>query len=279
MRIVVTGSSGRIGQEIVRQLQPTHQVTGLDIRPGPTTHVCGNLTDQALVTRLLTGTEAVIHTAALHAPHIDKYSKSDFVEVNVRGTLHLLEAAVTQGVQRLVLTSSTSVYGHALETPGAATWVTEELTPRPRDIYDITKLAAEELCRHFAATTHLQTRVLRTSRFWEEPWPDRAVYRLYRGLDVRDAARAHVLAVENGQLAFGLYNISARPDFVAPEAAELYTNAAAVVARHYPQAAAVFARRSWPLPSCIDRVYCIDKAQAELHYQPEYNFAELLATL
>lgn len=269
-----------MGQEIVRQLQGRHEVVGADLRPGPHTTHCGSLTDKAFVARAVRGAEVVVHAAALHAPHVPSHPKEAFVDTNIKGTLHLLEAATPAGVRRLVLTSSTSVYGHALEpSDEAAVWVTEALTPQPRDIYDITKLAAEQLCRHFADTSPLQVRVLRIGRCWDEPWPARAVYRLYRGLDVRDAAQAHVLAVENDTIQFGLYNVAAQIGFEPNECSALYSNAAAVIARHYPQAAAVFARRGWVLPPCIDRVYSSHRAQTELGYRPQHNFAELLAAL
>lgn len=120
MRILVTGSSGNIGQEIVRQLPSRHAVTGVDCRPGPSTHVCADLTDRAAVEPLVARADAIVHTAALHVAHVAPHSKEAFVEVNIKSTLYLLEAAVRHGMRRLVYTSSTSAYGHALEARGVA---------------------------------------------------------------------------------------------------------------------------------------------------------------
>src|SRR5207244_12483588 len=119
-------------------------------------------------------------------------------------------------------------------------WVTEELTPRPRDIYDITNLAAEELCCLFARDHNLPTICLRVSRFFEQS-PDLMVaYRLYRGADVRDIAAAHVLAARNQGIAFDIFTISARSPFRREDTLELLTNAPAVIRRYYPDAEEVF---------------------------------------
>ena len=97
----------------------------------------------------MAGVEAVIHTATLHKPHIATHSRQDFVDTNITGTLNLLEEAVAQEVKAFVFTSTTSVFGRALQpAPDApAAWITEDVTPVPRNIYGVTKAAAEDLCQ------------------------------------------------------------------------------------------------------------------------------------
>src|SRR6201999_288202 len=89
---------------------------------------------------------------------------------NVTGTLNLLEEAVAAGVEAFVYTSTTSVFGDALSPPpGApAAWVTEEVVPEPKNIYGVTKAAAEDLCQLFHRNQKLACVVLRTSRFFPE---------------------------------------------------------------------------------------------------------------
>jgi len=65
----------------------------------------------------------------------------------MHGTLNVLEAAIAGGAGRVIYTSSTAIYGRAIADEDAATWVTEDVAPQPRDIYEITKWAAEQLCR------------------------------------------------------------------------------------------------------------------------------------
>jgi UDP-glucose 4-epimerase len=109
------------------------------------------------------GVQAVFHTATVHKPHVATHSRQDFVDINITGTLNLLEEAVTAGVESFVFTSTTSVFGDALVPPvGApAAWVTEEVTPIPKNIYGVTKAAAEDLCQVFHRNQGLACIVLR----------------------------------------------------------------------------------------------------------------------
>lgn len=132
------------------------------------------------------------------------------LDVNVTGTLNLLEEAAAAGVGSFVLTSTTSVYGHALSPPAGelAAWITEQTVPMPKNIYGITKLVAENLCELFARDRGLPSIVLRTGRFFPEQDDDetaRLSYDstnlkvnefLYRRADIADVAHAHLLAME-----------------------------------------------------------------------------------
>ena len=114
MNVLVTGSSGWLGQTLVpRLLHDGHRVVGLDPEPGPTTAVVGSVVDRALVRRIIRGQgiEAIVHAAARHKPHIEAHDNSEFVAVNVQGTLNLLEESVAEGskVDRFVFTSTTSL--------------------------------------------------------------------------------------------------------------------------------------------------------------------------
>ncbi|MFL5347788.1 MAG: NAD-dependent epimerase/dehydratase family protein [Hyalangium sp.] len=276
MRVLVTGSSGQLGREVCRQLSEAHTVTGLDAVPGPFTQVLGLVEDRALVFEQVSRVDAVVHVASLHAPHRDQLPKARFVDVNVQGALHLLEAAVAHGCRRFVYTSTTSVYGRAMEPRGeSAVWVTEELTPEPRDIYDVTKLAAEQLCRLIHQEHGLPVIILRTSRFYPQPYEVLAIHRLHRGLDVRDCAEAHRLALES-PVPFGLYNVSARSPFQREDLVALWHDAAGVIQRRAPEVAELLARRAIALPSRLDRVYVIGRAEAELGFHPRFNALEFL---
>ncbi len=273
MRILLTGSSGQLGAEIARQLSAKHHIIGLDLLPGEWTNQHGSVTDRDLIFSLAKDADAIIHTASLHARHLlEGATKQAFIETNISGTLHLLEAALRYGVQRFVYTSTTSVYGFALVPTDKAVWVTEELTPRPRDIYDITKLAAEELCQHFAVANALPCICLRTSRFFPEEPEQTASYRLYRGADVRDVAAAHALAVTNQEIHFDLFNISAHSPLQEKDMPALLHDAPSVLRRRVPGIEELYAARGWALPKRIDRVYVTTRAEQNLKYQPRYNF-------
>jgi UDP-glucose 4-epimerase len=159
---------------------------------------------------------------------------------------------------------------------GEAVWVTEELVPRPRDIYDITKLAAEQLCRNIALSTGMSTLCLRVSRFFAQTPQLQAVYRLYRGVDVRDAAAAHILGLTTPGMAFDMMNISARSPFRKSDLPMLLRNAPVVLQERVPHVVEVFAQHRWDLPASIDRVYVIEKAERLLGYHPVYSFDEFI---
>src|SRR5580704_3970831 len=98
MKVLVTGSSGHLGEALVRTLRDLqHQVVSLDILESPfTTHI-GSITDRASVRRSMSGVQSVFHAATLHKPHVATHSRQDFVDTNLTGTLNLLEEAAAAG--------------------------------------------------------------------------------------------------------------------------------------------------------------------------------------
>src|SRR5436189_472106 len=147
MRILITGSAGHLGEALMRTLQNSeHQAIGLDIKTSPFTQLVGSIVDRGFVKQCMQEAEAVIHTATLHKPHIATHSRQDFVDPNITGTLNLLEEAAAIGVRSFVFTSTTSTFGRALTPPAGApsAWVTEEVRPMPKNIYGVTKSAAED---------------------------------------------------------------------------------------------------------------------------------------
>lgn len=273
--ILITGSSGRIGRAIAALLQDDYIVIGIDISPGPyTTHLIDIQSPK--IAELVEKAHAVIHTAALHAPHVGVYDKQQFWDVNVLGTESLLNACLKSKVARFIFTSSTSIYGHAMSCPQKAVWVTEELLPQPRDIYDETKLAAEELCRKAVNRGLPSCLCLRMSRCFPEEERLMAIYRLYRGIALEDVVLAHQLALTSEVKGFEILNISSQTPFTSFELHDLYHQADRVICKHYPEARNIFQDRGWSLPKSIDRVYVIEKARKVLGFNPSYNFKESL---
>jgi UDP-glucose 4-epimerase len=276
MRILVTGSSGQLGTVISSMLSKEHSVLGVDLLSGEfTTHI-GDITNRNFVLSATESVDIIIHTSSLHAPQLDTHSREEFIDTNIAGTLNLLQASIKNGVRRFIYTSTTSLYGNAMVSTKKAVWVTEDLLPRPRDIYDVTKIAAEGLCEIFANKYGLPCISLRVSRYFPEPDYLKVIYRLYRGVDVRDAANAHILAMEVEQEGYEVFNISASSPFSRDDTQELLYDAESVLLRHFPDIDRFFNKKGWQLPPSIDRVYCIDKAKEILNYLPEYNFDTLM---
>ncbi|WP_225768080.1 NAD(P)-dependent oxidoreductase [Inquilinus sp. Marseille-Q2685] len=295
MRVLVTGSSGHLGEALVRSLRDRgHEAVGLDILPGPFTAQVGSVADRAVVRQAMAGIEAVLHAATLHKPHVATHGRQDFVDTNVTGTLNLLEEAAAAGVGAFVFTSTTSVFGDALVPPpeAPAAWVTEDVVPVPKNIYGVTKAAAEDLCQLFHRNQSLPCLVLRTSRFFPEADDDgtkRAAYAddnlkanefLFRRVDIEDVVDAHLLALQKAPaIGFGRYIVSATTPFRPEDLAELRRDAPAVVRRHVPGHEAEYARRGWRMLPSIDRVYVNDRARAELGWQPRHDFRAVIDRL
>lgn len=296
VKLLLTGSSGWLGRHLApfARMQG-HAVVGLDVAAGVETTYVGSVADTGFVDRLFDEHrfDAVIHAGALHKPDIARYPAQAFVDVNVTGTLTLLEAAVRTGVSRFLFTSTTSLMISTAIREGrgdAAVWIDETLTPlEPRNIYGVTKLAAEVLCRLFHQEHGLPVLVLRTGRFFpEEDDTDRklsgenmkANELLNRRLTVEDAVAAHLLALERAPaIGFATYILSAPTPFARGDVTELKRDAAAVVARLFPDAPRLYAERGWRLPDRIDRVYDTGRAERELGFRAVTDFAAVLASL
>ena len=296
MRVLLTGSSGWLGRFLAPLLaRAGHEVTGLDIAPGTHTDVIGSVADAALVARLFAERRftAVVHGGALHKPDIARYPASAFVEVNVAGTLHLLEAAVRHGAGRFVFTSTTSLMitrAIRAETGGEAAWLDELAGPlAPRNIYGVTKRAAEELCRLYHDLHGLPVIALRTARFFPEDDDTHAVPAganlkanefLNRRLTVEDCAMAHLAALDAApRVGWGVYVVSAPPPFTRADAARLKTDAAGLIAERFPEAPALYAARGWVLPQSIGRVYDPSAIERDLGFRCRTDFAAVLAAL
>lgn len=267
---------------------------GLDVRPSSFTRHVGSIADRAVLRGCLRGVEVVYHTATLHKPHVKTHSRQQFIDTNLTGTLALLEESVAAGVRAFVFTSTTSAFGDAL-TPAEgepAVWITEEVTPVPKNIYGVTKVAAESLCELFARRHGLPVIVLRTSRFFPEPDDDPAVRNLYdtanaqanellnRRTDLADIVTAHLLAARRApEIGFGRYIISATTPFTPDDLPALRQDAAAVVRRLFPDAAALYAARGWRLFPSIDRVYVNQRARNDLGWRPHHDFRRMLDSL
>jgi UDP-glucose 4-epimerase len=295
MRILLTGSSGWLGRFLAPRLRAAgHAVTGLDVARGADTDILGSVADRATVDRAFAGgVDAVIHAGALHKPDIVRYPAQAFVDVNVTGTLNLLEAAKSAGHDRFVFTSTTSLMisqSIREEAGDTAIWLDEASGPlAPRNIYGATKLAAENLCRIYAMERGLACVVLRTARFFPEdddthsaPSGEnlKANEFLYRRMTVEDAADAHLAALDQApSLGFDMFIVSARTPFVRADAVELKRNAAAVIERYFPDAPALYARRGWTLPTSVGRVYDAGRAERRMGFRCRTGFAEVLDAL
>lgn len=299
MKLLLTGSSGWLGRFLAPKLSAIgHEVVGLDVVAGDHTNVVGSVADRSLIDQIFSdhGIEAVIHAGALHKPDIIRYPASAFVDVNITGTLNLLEASVAAGHDRFIFTSTTSLMISETVRAGRAGgaeqafWLDEEFGPlKPRNIYGVTKISAEHLCRLFHQLHGINVAVLRTGRFFPEDDDTHQVPSgpnlkanefLNRRLTVEDAAEAHISALDQiVDLGFETFILSAPTPFVREDCEQLMADAPSVIARYFPETTEFYERKSWVLPDHIDRIYDAGKAERLLGFRAKTDFASILQAL
>ena len=295
MKVLVTGSSGHLGEGLMRHFEDLGiESAGIDLKSSAFTTYTGSISDPNFVDSCFDGVDAVIHAATLHKPHVGTHSRQEFIDTNISGTLNLLESAVRHKVRSFVYTSTTSTFGDMLRpAPGEpAVWVTEDLPPQPKNIYGATKLAAENLCRMFSRNLDLPCIVLRTSRFFPEDDDNRHKRNafdddnlklnelLFRRADLYDMVTAHVCAMEKApELGFGSFIVSATSPFQRGDAETLALDMPSVVARYAPGYEQVYARHGWKMFASIGRVYDNRLAREALEWQPIYDFRSAIEAL
>lgn len=295
MRVLITGSSGHLGEALVDALSAAGaDVVGLDAVASTHTSIVGSITDRRVVRASLEGVDAVVHTAALHKPQVGTHTWQEFVNTNVSGTLNLLEEAADARVGSFVYTSTTSTFGRALNPPPGepAAWITEDVAAIPHNIYGATKTAGEDLCELLARDRGLPCITLRTSRFFPEA-DDRDDIRdgyadlnvkvnelLYRRVDLDDVVTAHRLAIDRApELGFGRYIISATTPFHPEDLAGLHEDAPRVLRRLFPAYEQVYQPLGWTMFPTLERVYVNARARRELGWSPHYDFSYALDRL
>lgn len=212
--VLVTGSAGRIGQAVVRELQARrHRVRGFDRVPTPGLQdsVVGSITDPAAAQQAVAGAGTLIHLAA--TPDEDDFL-TQLVPNNIVGVYHVMEAARAAGVRRLILASSGQVVNwQRLRGPLP---VRADDVPTPRGWYAATKLFQEAAGRAISEAHGMSVIVVRLGwvprsadharELAQTPWgPD--VY-----LSPRDAGRFYACAVEaSDDVRFAVVYVTSRP--------------------------------------------------------------------
>lgn len=303
MNILVTGSSGWLAQDLIPRLKRAgHAVVGLDPVAGPNTDVVGTVADRGTVRKAIRDhrIQGIVHAGALHKPHVTTHDPTRFIETNVQGTLNLLQEATAPGstVDRFVFTSTTSLMisqqireAHKRGVDRAF-WIDEEMTTlEPRNIYGVSKLSAEHLCRMVHDATGLPTIILRTARFFPEEddmaheiiqsGPNtKANEFLFRRLTVHDAASAHIVALDRApQIGFDTFIVSALTPFSPDDCEQLMEYAPLVVHHYFPRYREIYARRGWTMFDYIDRVYDSNKAMRRMGFVCQTDFGDILTQL
>lgn len=164
-RVLITGGAGFIGSHLVEHYQGKAEVVVLDnLRSGylhnldglDHTLIHGSVTDPQIVNQAMQEVDLVFHLAAMISVPESMEKPLECVEINVNGTLNILDAAVTHNVSKVVLASSAAIYGDNPTVPK-----TEDMMPEPMSPYAITKLDGEYYLELYRREKGLPTTSLR----------------------------------------------------------------------------------------------------------------------
>ena len=166
-KVLVTGGAGFIGSNLVKRLIETgNSVTVLDnffsgyrnnLDPFPSVHIVeGDVRDQAKVEEAMKGVEVVFHLAASVGNKRSIDQPITDAEINVLGTIQVLEAARKEGVRKIVTSSSAGIFGELKTIP-----IKEDHQVEPDSPYGCTKLCEEKLCLAYAKLYSIEAVCLR----------------------------------------------------------------------------------------------------------------------
>lgn len=275
MRVLITGAAGVLAQTIIGMIEsdPAYELVLTDMAPvaGPHHFLPADLSDAGSVEGLCEGIDRVLHLAAIHP--WKPYTPQQYLDLNLKGTHNLVAEAARAGVDRLIYTSSVAAMGYDV-APDAPLPFDETRPCRPYDsLYSLSKHAGEQFCRLYQQTAGLQWLALRPGTFIprEQSDPAYAVQLLGIGVHREDVAQAHVKALKS-ELSNEAFIVTAGTDFGPEEAEELLTDAAALLVKKYPAAAALAGH----LPERLCPCYTVRKARELLGYEPQHTFARWL---
>ena len=279
MRIALTGSSGKLGSVVARELRAAgHHVIGMDVvgtrDPG---FVQVDLTDYGQVVDALTavgdrhdGVDAVVHLGAIPAPGI----RSDVATFhnNMAATFNVFWAAVRIGIDRIVYASSETVLGLPFDTPPPYIPVDEEYAPRPESVYSLVKTLEErmavELVRwhpDLSITALRFSNVMVPDDYAEFPSFEedarRRKWNLWAYIDARDGAQAVERALQKARPGLETFIIAAADSVMTRSNAEL-------VAEVFPGV---------PVTRELgehDTMLSIDKARRLLGFDPQHSWRD-----
>ena len=188
MKILLT-SLGHLGGAVVKALSDANELRVLcrTEKDVPAETVIGDIRSYESVQKAAQGVDAIVHTAALWHRHIQSHTYKDFYDTNATGTFNVLEAAVAQGVPKVVFASTIGVYEQLISMAwggicgSTAVRIDETWPIKAADIYAATKIIGETLCEYYSRDKGLETICLRFGAFFLGEGTAEYAARFHRG--------------------------------------------------------------------------------------------------
>ena len=286
MRVLIIGGGGNLGRVLAPALEEAgHEPVLMDNRTleTPPEVVRGDVRDRQEVLEALRGTDVIVHAAALHGIHLDKYTADEFWDLNVAGTRNVYEAARDCGIERVLLCSTMGVYGQAVQEAGDPPVITEDLPLKPSDVYGFSKKVCEEMAAFSYRRHGIRTIAYRLGMFVPESFVGYGFRLLKGGVDDRDVAQSFLLGLENQTITFDAFNIMAEVPFSAEESAHFRQEPETLLEERFPGVAELVEEQGMDFGELVRMwgftYWSIEKAKRVLGYRPRYNFPEFFEAL
>ena len=291
MRIIVTGGAGVLGRDLAQLMARYHDVAALDIKKPDSNleFVCCDITKLEEVERATAGVDAIVHLAALLP---SEYTWSQFIDVNAKGTCNILEAALRNGVNKVVYASSVWAASRGLSVPYLP--IDENIPCKPEGMYDITKLMGEEFCEYFYRMHGLSTITLRLCGYYpiqgfssegDILWDTvnvRALAKRFLGSDPAfkftnawDLTQAFRAAIENENIQHDVFIMGLGAPFVQEDAVPLAKTPLLVLEKYYPGVSEFFKEIDLDVPE-MKFWYTTEKAKKNLGFSPRFSLQDIM---
>jgi len=273
MRVCVTGCGGASGKLFCQTFGDNYRIRGTDVKSAPHglklhDFVLADIRKLEEVTRALEGQEVVLHTAAAHPFY--QFGEEEYLDINVKGTFNVFEAARRCGVRRVVFVSTVSVIGYDRRS----SIVDERAERRPTDLYGFTKVLGEDIARHYSERYGLSTVCPRLGTFVPCDEITEGIQKFvgFR-VDIRDVVRAYELAVRGD--VEGCFFVVPRTPYEEEDLPLLQGSPWALVEKYYPQAMPWFRKAGREIGG-FPLMYSLRRAREVAGFEPRHNFDEFL---
>jgi len=290
MKILLTGGAGDLGRDLGPLLAKYHDVKVLDIKKpeNDLEFVCCDISKAEDVEQATKGVDVIAHLAAL----ISAETSTQFIDVNAKGTCNILEAALKNGVKRVVYASSVWAASRGLSVPYLP--IDENIPCKPEGLYDITKRMGEEFCEYFHRMCGLNTMILRLCGYYPvEGFSDEGDI-LWDKIDLPafagrfvgtgpafkftnawDLTQAFKAAIENQTSEHDVFIIGLSAPFVQKDAEDLKTTPLSIIEKYYPGASEFFKEIGLDVPE-IKFWYNTEKARRHLGFSPKFSLQDVM---